>query len=226
MASNVEKPLDDRVPLDAGNLPRFKPFWHFRAAFGGVLGTLNLLVAAISIARQLVRTFDVGISPVLKSIFAAYVDIFHGAIHLVAELFVRVLGVHLQLPEWTLDWIVLWFVMAGSASRLMLAAFRALDWQAQDADRAVTLFGGPISGVIAAKIRTVRWRGLLIYIISLVLWPVFIFETFAFSPWHFSGKAGAENTDALTSYRALFFIQTLAIIVAIFGLSVLNARTM
>lgn len=231
-------------PIMSGNVeqpPPYNTIMHFRAAFGGAFGSLNLLVGAASIFRQIVRAFDVGVSPVLKNIFAAYVQIFHGLVEILAGLLSRVTGLDFSPPPWAHDWIILWFVMAGAASRLILAATRArfgimiIDSTTQmpgligavgrAARYAASWVQQKVSGGPFEHLKPPLWTtSAIAYLFALCLWPLILLELVISGPTDTVGGFGIDH--ARISYLAIFWLQTIAIVTAVFGLSVLNAQTL
>lgn len=232
---------DDAEPLEMPPLPPFRATTHFQAAFGGLFGTVNLLVGAVSIFHQIIRAFEIGLSPVLRDVFAAYVQIFHGLINSLAQALTWITGFNFMPPPWAHDWIVLWFVFAGAAFRLYSAGSRVdLMLETGSSIASVTMppglayrflqFVDTKVFLVVARTKSQRLATALtlaaIYLIMLVLWPWFLVEVSIMSPVH---EPAEEPPDDLTltriSFRALFLLQTLAIALAIFGLSVINVQT-
>jgi len=219
---------------DSRKLPPYRFWLHFQAAFGGLFGTLNLLVGAVSILRQLARAFHIGLSPVLKSIFAAYVQIFHGLVDFFARALTWLSGFDLSVPVWAHDWIVLWFVGAGAMFRLYVAAIRAHELEG------VEIVSDP-PGVLLPMARSLYllimgWEprigfvtaraisNIVIYAIIAVVWPLMLVEISLIAPSNYFSPVPLGKYARL-SYSAVFWLQTLAITLAILGLSVLNAQT-
>lgn len=234
---------------------------HFQAAFGGAFGVLNLIVGAVSTFRQLAKAFDIGLSPVLKSIFAGYTEIFHGLVDLLAKLLSWPTGFDLVPPPWAHDWIVLWLVLAGAAYRLAVATSRAEPYAGRD-----TVVSNYPPGIALNLMRELRWAvallgaaiailfrvpdrwvwtltvpadaisAILTYILAVLLWPLALLEIWFVEPklgkpysaasWEPFDKGIEFPEEVRVSYLAVFWLQTLAIISAILGLSVLNAQTM
>lgn len=209
--------------------PRYRIMPHVHAAFGGVFGTINLLVGAVSISRQIARMFAVGLSPVLKSIFAAYVQIFHGLVDFSTAALSLLLGFDLTVPPWMHDWIILWFVGTGAMFRLVTASVRAR-WQSVHTEGLGShinpLFGwldslADPSDDTLPIVRLTRLCGA--YLLLLVIWPALLLILWSDPTVRI--HATPNNRLYKLSLRSLFLLQALAIAITIFGLSVLNAQT-
>jgi len=211
------------------NLPPFRMWPHFKAAFGGVVGTLNLLVGAVSIFRQIARALAVGLSPVLKNIFGAYVQIFHGLVDFFAGALTWITALDLMPPPWAHDWIVLWFVGAGAIFRLLIATERGRVYGQFERT-------GPFKWIAdlgeysLSSLPKIANR-FVVYLLIAVAWPIVLLDLWI-APIILEIDLNYDEQHPPTpsdfyrlSIRVLFLLQTLAIILAIFGLSVLNAQT-
>ena len=235
---------DSRAPKGDDKRAPFNLEVHSRAAFGGAFGSLNLLIGAVSIARQIAHGFSLGVSPVLKGIFATYVSIFHGIVDFFAAYLSWISGFDVHVPAWAHDWIVLWFVFAGATFRLVTARNRivraAKTWtgisQVRQVRRVLTNWLISIEGQHIAYFESQRpiavfgraLRKVLVYSLTIFLWPLVLLEIFLrpANDWGFVITQKTGEAFVRINYPALFWLQTLAIILAIFGLSVLNAQTM
>lgn len=220
----------------------YKAWPHFKVAFGGAFGTLNLFVGAVSIARQIAVAASVGLSPVLKGILEAYIYFFHGAIDIVAAAIAWIADIDIHVPAWAHDWIVLWFVGTGAAFRIIQADSRRDMLDRRETGFLVSQAPGwliPTLKALKGSIESVLMRlsgnehllwwmeacsTIVTYLATVVTWWLILIEVIVHEPKHYAHAP--EIPQSRLSYRALFALQALAIVLAILGMSVLNAQTM